>query len=455
MKKLLTAALIALFALGAATLTSCKDPEEPQPPQSYTISVTNDGNGTASADKTTATAGATVTLTATPKEGYTFSKWTVESGGATLSPNAATSPATFRMPEANVSLKAEFAPVVTQAPIEVPDEEDLSQTAFADENSTGEITFTARAPWTIDVDAVAATRASNVPWVRLYLNGVETYSGPAGEFTLEVVVDGNYTGETRKATITLESDGEEIDIALEQQGKKEDGTVPDVKGPLTAHPWIHISTTESDSPGYENKDLYTLTFNEDGTVVNDDPENGWTTSYTVSGNVLTVGEGDETTVCTIVTLTDEEFIFTEEYEGSVATHKFSKNAPPPSENAVMIAAHPWKQVSFHSTQDGEGYDDDDDMDATITFNADGTITATGADQDYFTDYFGLNPLPTWSVSGDTLILHVASSGAMIPLPDAGLEITTLTDEALEVTGSFDVEEDGEPTSYTVTMTFVK
>jgi hypothetical protein len=372
MKKFLTAAFFAFFALGAATLTSCK-PEEPGTPPT----------------------------------------------------------------------------------IEVPDDKDLNQTAFADEETTGEITFTARAPWTIDVNAVAATRASNVPWVRLYLNGEETYSGPAGEFTLEVVIDGNYTGQTRKATITLESDGEEIDIALEQQGKKEDGTVPDMKEPLTAHPWIHISTTESDSPDYDNRDLYTLTFKEDGTAAIDDPydpERSETIVYTLSGNTMTLGEGDEATVCTIVTLTDEEFIFTEEYEGGVATHKFSKNAPPPSENAVMIAAHPWKQVSFYSEQDGEEFESYGNMDATITFNADGTVTATGDDQDVFTDYFGLKPLPKWSVSGDTMILHVASPGAIIQ-GRAELEITTLTDGALEVTGSFYVEE--EETDYTVTMTFKK
>lgn len=74
----------------------------------YTVTVTDDGNGTAQADKTTAEAGTTVTLTAKPTEGYVFKQWTVESGSVTLAPDAQTNPATFVMPESNVSVKAEF-----------------------------------------------------------------------------------------------------------------------------------------------------------------------------------------------------------------------------------------------------------------------------------------------------------------------------------------------------------
>lgn len=73
----------------------------------YTVTVTSDANGTASADKTiNVAAGETVTLTATPKTGYVFDKWdnktpaslTIDTDGK------------FNMPSENVSVKATFKP---------------------------------------------------------------------------------------------------------------------------------------------------------------------------------------------------------------------------------------------------------------------------------------------------------------------------------------------------------
>ena len=110
-----------LFAAIAVTFTlaSCSkdDGGEPTPsPTQYTITVTTGGNGTAQAAvgatvATKAEAGATVTLTATPNEGFEFTGWMVISGEATLSPDAATNPATFTMPAEKVSVKAEFAAI--------------------------------------------------------------------------------------------------------------------------------------------------------------------------------------------------------------------------------------------------------------------------------------------------------------------------------------------------------
>ena len=69
----------------------------------YGITVTNDGNGEASADKTTAAEGETVTLTATPNSGYHFERWDVITGNATIDDN------TFTMPAESVAIKAIFA----------------------------------------------------------------------------------------------------------------------------------------------------------------------------------------------------------------------------------------------------------------------------------------------------------------------------------------------------------
>ncbi|MBR3328036.1 MAG: InlB B-repeat-containing protein [Atopobiaceae bacterium] len=78
--------------------------EKPAPkPTSYSVTVTNDGHGSATASKSTATQGETITLSATAKSGYVFSKWKVVSPSSlTISGNA------FTMPAANVEVKAVF-----------------------------------------------------------------------------------------------------------------------------------------------------------------------------------------------------------------------------------------------------------------------------------------------------------------------------------------------------------
>lgn len=68
----------------------------------YTVTVSNDGNGTASADVTSATEGTVVTLTNTPNDGYTFKEWQVVSGNITIADNK------FTMPASNVEVKAVF-----------------------------------------------------------------------------------------------------------------------------------------------------------------------------------------------------------------------------------------------------------------------------------------------------------------------------------------------------------
>ena len=71
----------------------------------YTVSVTSDANGTASADKTAdVTAGETVTLTATPSSGYVFDKW----DNKTPSDLSIGTDGKFTMPGENVSVKATF-----------------------------------------------------------------------------------------------------------------------------------------------------------------------------------------------------------------------------------------------------------------------------------------------------------------------------------------------------------
>lgn len=71
----------------------------------YTVAVTSAGNGAASTDATEAVPGQTVTLTATPDEGYLFSGWTID-GLEEYDP--AENPLSFSMPENNVTAEAAF-----------------------------------------------------------------------------------------------------------------------------------------------------------------------------------------------------------------------------------------------------------------------------------------------------------------------------------------------------------
>jgi uncharacterized repeat protein (TIGR02543 family) len=78
---------------------------------SYSITVNNDGNGTAETNAPTATMGASVTLTATPNTGYEFDGWTTNPANLTW-----TDANTFTMPAGNVTVTASFkafTPAVT------------------------------------------------------------------------------------------------------------------------------------------------------------------------------------------------------------------------------------------------------------------------------------------------------------------------------------------------------
>lgn len=83
----------------AATLTVNAIP-------TYTITVKNDGHGTASATPPSAKAGEKITLTATPNSGYRFAGWT-SSDNITFA-NAGSAQTTFTMPDRNVTVTANW-----------------------------------------------------------------------------------------------------------------------------------------------------------------------------------------------------------------------------------------------------------------------------------------------------------------------------------------------------------
>ena len=103
-------------------------------PATYAIAIA-DGieNGTIAADVETAEEGATVTLTATPAEGYKLEAITVTAGEASVEVTEAEGAYTFVMPAAAVTVSATFAAEAVE-PTPDPNLIKIAQTVDADEN---------------------------------------------------------------------------------------------------------------------------------------------------------------------------------------------------------------------------------------------------------------------------------------------------------------------------------
>ena len=84
-------------------------------PKAYTVTVETDGHGTASANVAKAAKGTTVTLTATPDEGYELDKWEIIEDGKEPFKLPGNS---FTMPEHDVVLKASFKEKATVTTID-------------------------------------------------------------------------------------------------------------------------------------------------------------------------------------------------------------------------------------------------------------------------------------------------------------------------------------------------
>lgn len=142
--------------------------------------------------------------------------------------------------------------------ITLPNQNDKEQDAWADDGASKGFTFTAKSAWTAAVKEGTGTRASNVSWVRLLLNGVETYSGAAGTFNMAIEIDLNTTGRERSATVTVKSGTDEISVTVTQKGTKEDLKPLTPTDLLIALPWKHVSTTtkDLDGPSSGETDVY-------------------------------------------------------------------------------------------------------------------------------------------------------------------------------------------------------
>jgi hypothetical protein len=94
-----------------------------------------------------------------------------------------------------------------------------TQSVFADqEKASGTVSFTTAGAWTSSV--AETTRATS--WVT-----VSPSSGnAAGDYTITITLEPNYTGSDRTATVTIASGGEELEIAVTQKATTQTGEVP-------------------------------------------------------------------------------------------------------------------------------------------------------------------------------------------------------------------------------------
>lgn len=161
---------------------------------SYTVALTNDGNGTASASATSAAAGTEITLTAVPNTGYHFKEWKVISGSMTITNNK------FTMPAENVEVKAVFekdAPTTYSLTTQVNGGNgtiSASKTGLT-AGSTETITFTPDAGYEIDtvtVNGTATSVSGNTLNVTMNENKTVVVTYKAVEYNI-TVTDGKAT----------------------------------------------------------------------------------------------------------------------------------------------------------------------------------------------------------------------------------------------------------------------
>ena len=175
-------------------------------PSTYTVTVSNDGNGTGAATPSTAAAGTTIILTAMPKEGYHFKEWQVISGGVTIKNNK------FTMPDNNVEVKAIFEEdTPTEHTVTVTSGGNGTASASPAKTVAGaEITLSA-APdkgyhlkeWQVESPAglVITNNKFTMPDTNVAIKAIFEEDAPPAptEFTITVKTDGNGTASASHA----------------------------------------------------------------------------------------------------------------------------------------------------------------------------------------------------------------------------------------------------------------
>lgn len=133
--------------------------------------------------------------------------------------------------------------------IQMPYPSEQIQQAYADDETTGGFTFTAKSPWTATITESDESRSSSVTWLKLLYEGVETYRGDAGKFTMTVQLEENDSGKRRSAIIVITGGGDSLTVTVTQEGKKRGGTIPQERRLI-----VNITETAEFNSDYYNSE---------------------------------------------------------------------------------------------------------------------------------------------------------------------------------------------------------
>ena len=167
----------------------------------HNITVSSDGNGTATASLAKAPAGTAITLTATPNAGYHFKAWKVVSGGVTLA-SLTSATTTFTMPANDVTIEASF-------------EKNASSSGYVPTVQKPEITIIGSGKADLSADGRTATITADAghELVSVVLNGKEMGK-------VEKLI-GLKTGDKATITFRAKADGKaEMDKMIAQKASK-------------------------------------------------------------------------------------------------------------------------------------------------------------------------------------------------------------------------------------------
>ena len=104
--------------------------------------------------------------------------------------------------------------ITAEPNIKVENEAALNQILYADEQNGKSVKILTTGAWTSTISERTA-QSSSVTWISIY-----PYSGDkAGEYTVEIALPTNTTGEDRTAVITLTCNSESITITITQKGR--------------------------------------------------------------------------------------------------------------------------------------------------------------------------------------------------------------------------------------------
>ena len=240
--------------------------------------ISPDGNGTASASPDKAVAGTEITLTATPKTGYHFKEWEVESpAGLVITNNK------FTMPDSDVEVKAIFEKDAPPAPTEFTitvktDGNGTASASLAKAAAGVEITLTAEAntgyrfkEWEVEspTGPVIANNKFTMPAENVDVKAIFEEL-PAAEFT--ITFDGN-SGSGNMDSVTVKAGTNYIlpacgFTAPENQQFKAwqiDGTEYPVNAPVTVTADITVKALWEDAPPAPTEFTITVTSGGNGT----------------------------------------------------------------------------------------------------------------------------------------------------------------------------------------------